>query len=123
MLRVESMNGEVVYGRIHGLLCVTRAFGDCRMKYDGSVVIAECEYETFEAKSGDILLLCCDELSENWSNDTLIEKVTGHLNSETDDTAKAIGNLVDDAISDGSDDNLSAMLIQFGDGIKENINL
>eukprot|EP01083_Nonionella_stella_P267997 905638_1 len=127
--RVIQMGGKIINNRVDGKLGVTRAFGDRRMKYEGSPVICKCEYKEFNAEIGYALLLSCDGLTEKWSDKTLMEKLEFNLkqddNKDDDwvDTAKAMGGLVDDAIAEGSDDNVSVMIIQFKDGRKHQTNI
>eukprot|EP00483_Globobulimina_turgida_P004868 UN04877 len=74
---------------------------------------------------GDALLLSCDGLTEKWSDEILMNKLAFHLHAKKDgniDTAKNMGDLVDDAIIEGSADNISVMLIQFEDGRKHDVN-
>eukprot|EP01084_Bolivina_argentea_P061990 113330_1 len=128
VVRVESMGGKIINGRVNGLLSVTRTFGDTILKCDelGTGVICECEYKDFIVDIGDSLLMCCDGLTEKWSNKILMKKLKFNLqnvrcsskNVVSVDSGKAIGSLVDDAIFEGSDDNISVMFIQFKDGQK-----
>eukprot|EP01084_Bolivina_argentea_P061989 113329_1 len=122
--RIKNEGGNIINGRVDGKLGVTRSFGDSVMKYDGSVITSQCEYSQFSVDIGDALLLCCDGLTEKWNDKTLISKLQMNLNGrskdKTDtDTATGVGDLVDDAIYEGSDDNISAMFIQFKDGTKQ----
>eukprot|EP01083_Nonionella_stella_P218780 784227_1 len=122
--RIENEGGKIINGRVDGKLGVTRSFGDSVMKYDGSVITSKCAFTQFSADTGDALLLCCDGLVEKWNDKRLIQKLQMNLNGrsqhKTDtDTAKGVGDLVDDAIYEGSDDNISAMFIQFKDGTKQ----
>eukprot|EP01083_Nonionella_stella_P146964 462957_1 len=126
--RVVKAGGKIINHRVDGKLGVTRAFGDRRMKYEGSAVICKCEYKEFKAEVGYSLLLSCDGLTEKWSDQTLIRKLEFNLkhddNKDEDwvDTAQAMGGLVDDAIAEGSDDNVSVMIIQFKDGRRSEMN-
>eukprot|EP01083_Nonionella_stella_P266943 902320_1 len=126
--RVVVAGGKIINHRVDGKLGVTRAFGDRRMKYEGSAVICKCEFKEFKAERGYALLLSCDGLTEKWSDKTLMKKLEFNLkqddNKDDDwvDTAKAMGGLVDDAIAEGSDDNVSVMIIQFKDGRRSKVN-
>eukprot|EP01084_Bolivina_argentea_P296067 509861_1 len=126
--RVMHMGGRIMNHRVDGKLRVTRAFGDKRMKYEGSPVICKCECKAFEADRRHSLLLSCDGLTEKWSDEMLMNKFEWNWNNTSNlreyvlDTAKVMGGLVDDAIMEGSDDNISVMLIQFTDGRKHQMN-
>eukprot|EP01084_Bolivina_argentea_P296066 509860_1 len=104
--RVIAAGGKIINHRVDGKLGVTRAFGDRRMKYEGSAVICKCEFKEFKAERGYALLLSCDGLTEKWSDKTLMKKLEFNLkqddNKDDDwvDTAKAMGGLVDDAIAE-----------------------
>jgi len=59
------------------------------------------------------LLLVSDGVTHTLSNAEIAQQLRRHLGSESrTDPAYAVGSLLDDAVDAGSDDNLTAVLVQ-----------
>jgi serine/threonine protein phosphatase PrpC len=124
--RIENAEGSVERGRVDARLAMSRAFGDQSLKqnenkpFDKQKVVALCDYQTFTARPGDWLLLFCDGLVENWTNEEVVEKLKQHI-SNAEDPAHGLGHLFDEILNAGSRDNMSACLIQLQNGVDHGI--
>jgi len=125
--RIEAAGGSVTLQRVDGQLALSRAFGDRLLKTpkdapgDVRKVTSNPEFTTFEVCDKDFLLLCCDGIYEAdiFERQDLIDWVAKKLEN-TDDTAKVCADLLDECLHRGSHDNMSAMIVQFQDGIPYN---
>jgi serine/threonine protein phosphatase PrpC len=122
--RIENAGGSVSAGRVDGQLALSRAFGDRQLKTPHSFagearkVTANPDFTEFDGLTeNDFLLLCCDGIYEGdvFDRQGVIDWVTKKLD-ETNDTAVVCGLLLDECLTRGSHDNMSAMIIQFKDG-------
>lgn len=96
--------------RVNGNLSVSRAIGDAK---DKKYVIGEAEVTKIDLDgSEDYLVLACDGVWDVVNGEELVGCVNKHFQSggEKANTAKAI---VDFAISEGSGDNLSCIVVFF----------
>jgi len=122
--RIEKAGGSVSLQRVDGQLALSRAFGDRQLKTpkdappENRKVTSNPDFTTFEAGKNDFLLLCCDGIFEAdiFSRQDLIDWVAKHLAENADDPAKVCAALLDECLERGSHDNMSAMIVQFGDG-------
>jgi len=121
--RIEAAGGSVTSQRVDGQLALSRAFGDRQLKTpvtargEDRKVTANPDFTEFECTSADWLLLCCDGIYEGdiFSRQDVIDWVAAKLQNN-DDIAQVCGMLLDECLTRGSHDNMSAMLIQFKDG-------
>lgn len=121
--RIEAAGGSVTLQRVDGQLALSRAFGDRLLKTPKEVpgerrkVTSNPDFTDFEATDKDFLLLCCDGIYEAdiFDRQDVIDWVGRRL-ATTDDTAKVCADLLDECLSRGSHDNMSAMIVQFKDG-------
>jgi protein phosphatase 2C family protein 2/3 len=60
--RIEALGGKVEYGRVGGLLAVSRAFGDFEYKQNGKcLVTAKPDVQSMIlTKDTDFIILACD---------------------------------------------------------------
>merc|ERR1719397_606528 len=61
------------------------------------------------------MLIACDGLTEQMSNERVMQILTNELN-ELADPAHALANLFEECLTSGSEDNMSAILVEFMDG-------
>lgn len=122
--RILECGGRVENDRVDGSLAVSRAFGDRDYKQSGGSaleqkVIALADVSHAEMKfnaPNNFVVLCCDGVFEsNFSNEEVIEFVKEKLETVTD-LAKVAGSVCEEAVSRGSRDNISCMVVQFTDG-------
>lgn len=105
--RIRQVGGTIINGRVGGTLMVTRSLGDIELASSG--VTAEPELFEFPAEKG-LIAIASDGL---WDQTTpqgfeqTVKKFIGRPLSELG------GALVDQAIADGSMDNISLILIVF----------
>ena len=131
--RVFQANGMISCNRVDGQLAVTRAFGDVnfkdnpRLSFENQRVTSLCEYEEMMCKCGDNILLFCDGLvePETWDNSKLVRTLKKYLlyfnnNSYNDDAVYSLAHVFDNVLHDGSQDNMSCILIQLKNGKNNN---
>jgi serine/threonine protein phosphatase PrpC len=113
-IRIENNGGFVQNGRVDGILAVSRAFGDCNLK---GKVISDPDLHEFDCEEGDIIIHICDGITEsNFS----IEEVRSYIRNNLmnyQDIAVTSSYTCLEALSRGSNDNLSCMIIVLGNGI------
>jgi serine/threonine protein phosphatase PrpC len=65
--RIEALGGRVEYGRVGGLLAVSRAFGDFEYKQNGKpLVTAKPDVQTMVlTKDADFIIVACDGCKYN----------------------------------------------------------
>lgn len=115
--RIEDSGGTISWGRVQGLLAISRAFGDGRCKTEPLVISRpEIRGELLTAQD-EFMLMACDGVFDVFSNQDAVDFVRRHLatmpNGEQDprETAKALAH---EAIHErGSRDNVTVMLICF----------
>ena len=100
----SSGKGEYLYaGRVDSL-GVSRAFGDKPYKEKG--IIAEPGVHNIICKEGDVIILGCDGVFDQLSNEEVIQIVDDTL-SQHGDPAAAAAAVCDTALRKGSTDNIS----------------
>ena len=120
--RIEHCGGTVRMGRVDGDLAVSRAFGDAvfkRFRDDPRVqkVIAVPDITRMELQRNDILILSCDGVFEgNFSNEEVADFVLKQLPAPGEDLGVVAARVCDQAIRRGSKDNITCMVVVFGDG-------
>lgn len=127
--RIVEAGGMVQMNRVDGQLAMSRAIGDYQYKRDPSrkpeeqKVIAVPEIQKGVAYENDVLLVCCDGIVEQMSNEDASACVfQGVFKSGQDpkdvDLSKVCSSLFKLSLKKGSKDNHSAIIIHFVDGTK-----
>jgi len=120
--RILKANGTVSYARVDGDLAMSRAFGDWKYKDNPQLpiteqkVIAVPDVRDFVLETGDILILYCDGIVENLRNGDVAQFISEQKKDIPTDPALLASRLLDRSIQSGSQDNLTAIVIQMGDG-------
>mmetsp|Transcript_3060 Transcript_3060/g.7139 ORF Transcript_3060/g.7139 Transcript_3060/m.7139 type:complete len:389 (+) Transcript_3060:258-1424(+) len=125
MDRITRAGGSVSSCRVDGQLALSRAIGDWNYKDNPDLrpedqkVIPIPDITKVTASKGDTLLICCDGLFEQMSN----EEVGGYVYKQLEETkyadpAEVLKGLLDLSLEKGSKDNMSAMTVCFRDGTK-----
>lgn len=120
--RILAANGKISEGRIFGFLGVSRAFGDNDFKtgkgefkdrFNGDLVIATPEIVEHEiSKHDEFIVLACDGLFDVMSPQQVVDYVRKKL-AQHGHVQHACEELVSHAISIGSLDNVSAVIVCF----------
>lgn len=125
MERIQKAGGSVSSCRVDGQLALSRAIGDWNYKDNPNLksvdqkVIPVPDITHVVAQEGDMLLICCDGLFEQMSNDEVGGYVYEQLKeTKCQDPATVLMGLLDLSLERGSKDNMSAMVICFRDGTK-----
>jgi len=121
--RIESAGGEVVHGRVNGILAVSRSLGD--WKYRGTdnvkLVSNEADKKDIELENGDIVLLACDGLFDVMSNEEVGQFVVDPLREKS--AQETLRSLIMEAFKKGSTDNISGILYEHrGSGAGDDVN-
>ncbi|GAB5359263.1 hypothetical protein AAMO2058_000529400 [Amorphochlora amoebiformis] len=125
MERITRAGGSVSSCRVDGQLALSRAIGDWNYKDNANLdpkdqkVIPIPDVTKVVANEGDTLLICCDGLFEQMTN----EEVGGYVYKQLEDTkyvdpAVVLQGLLDLSLERGSKDNMSALAVCFRDGTK-----
>lgn len=102
-------------------MAVSRAIGDFAFKdklhlsYEAQQVVATPDVIEFQVRGGERMLIACDGLTEQMSNERVMQILANELN-ELEDPAHALANLFEECLTSGSEDNMSAILVEFMDG-------
>ena len=92
-------------------LAMTRSFGDLHFKQPVQVVIAEPDVQVLPLSDKDLfLVLACDGIFDVMSNQEVVDTALRHW----DNPEEAAKDVVRTAYKKGSEDNLTALIIQFG---------
>jgi serine/threonine protein phosphatase PrpC len=121
--RIEVAGGCVQASRVDGQLALSRAFGDRQLKTpvhargEDRKVTSNPDFTHFEVGKDDFILMCCDGIYEGdiFGRQDVIDWVAEKL-KDTTDIAAVCGQLLDECLTRGSHDNMSALIIQFTDG-------
>eukprot|EP01128_Nolandella_sp_AFSM9_P006351 TRINITY_DN323_c0_g2_i1.p1 TRINITY_DN323_c0_g2~~TRINITY_DN323_c0_g2_i1.p1 ORF type:complete len:391 (-),score=81.50 TRINITY_DN323_c0_g2_i1:258-1430(-) len=121
--RIYAAGGTVQFSRVDGQLALSRAFGDRGMKVPMAGPPEKRKVSTYpdfiveDAKAGDFLFIACDGIYESdvFSRESVIAYIAHGL-SRTSDTALICSDVVNTALTRGSKDNMTAMIIQFENG-------
>ncbi|OTF74374.1 hypothetical protein BLA29_005174 [Euroglyphus maynei] len=118
-IRIQDQGGIVIYmdtWRVNGILSVTRAIGDPEHK---ALIIADPSFSTFQIDSSlDFLVLGCDGLFDHLNGQDITSYVFEYLcKNENNDPETVIqgvsGYLSEQAIQEGSGDNITTIVIFF----------
>lgn len=113
--RIENNNGNILNGRVNGILEVTRSFGDPEFK-SSKLVVSVPSISKFELNTRDkFLILACDGLWSVFSINDAINFIDNKLNSKSQPNVEEIcRNLLSEAILvKQAKDNVSAIIIKF----------
>jgi protein phosphatase len=121
--RIEQCGGRVENNRVDGSLAVSRAFGDRDYKANKAdqlsqkvIALADVTHIDLRFGAGDYAVLCCDGVFEsNFSNEEVIAFVNNELKTNKD-LAVVAGKVCDEAISRGSRDNISCVIVEMRSG-------
>ena len=118
--RIEEAGGQVVCGRINGILAISRSFGDMDYKYPYNKSMKDfvspipALQMTPIGKSNPYLLITCDGLYEKMNYDDIIEvshqAIEAHKKKDFDAVAKDI---VQESLKRGSTDNHTCIVVYF----------
>eukprot|EP01084_Bolivina_argentea_P011321 21164_1 len=120
--RIIKANGTIVNDRIDGIVEVTRCFGCHPMKNDVSLssnqqkMISVPEYTTTMCARDDRLLIFCDGLTKKMSDDGFNVRCAHHVlqhENEKNGSVHALKYLCEQAMDEGSDDNISVISVKF----------
>jgi len=122
--RIEHANGWVTNDRVDGELAVSRSFGDWNMKdynngtlkYHELKVTCVLEFKEIELEEGDYLLLSCDGLTEQLENEDIFDKLMELKKEHPENADVVLDGLMQRALSSGSKDNMSTILVEFRAG-------
>lgn len=124
--RIREAGGEVRVNRVDGQLAMSRAIGDWCYKSNPNIdalhqkVIPLPDIQTGTVQPGDVLLICCDGIVEQLTNEQVSVNVAENLKKfdshAVADPALVMRDLLKYSLEAGSKDNHSSMLIMFQDG-------
>mmetsp|Transcript_18096 Transcript_18096/g.31523 ORF Transcript_18096/g.31523 Transcript_18096/m.31523 type:complete len:776 (+) Transcript_18096:217-2544(+) len=114
--RIVDTGGFVSYGRVMGMLAVSRALGDPEMKVPYALVSSVPSMTSTELESSDeFVLIACDGVYDVMSSQEAVHFVRGVLPAAEHNLDNAAISLVRNCIvSLGSLDNVSVILIRLG---------
>lgn len=121
--RIVRAGGTVSMNRVEGQLALSRAFGDRVFKVPTAgdpalrKVCAAPDIRFEIAHSNDFLFIACDGIYESdiCTRESIMKFIENEMN-HTDDLAKICANVLDECLSRGSRDNMTAMIVMFSDG-------
>ncbi|TYZ66460.1 hypothetical protein PybrP1_009993 [[Pythium] brassicae (nom. inval.)] len=121
--RIMAAGGTVFRGRVCGGVAVSRSFGDLWFKRNASLkphqqlVTAEpCVRIHRRDAADEFMVLCCDGIYDVMSNDQLRKFVRHKLKAGVRNPKDICEHLLDECLSKGSRDNMSAVLVLFATG-------
>ncbi|TMW57231.1 hypothetical protein Poli38472_003156 [Pythium oligandrum] len=122
--RIIAAGGTVFRGRVCGGVAVSRSFGDFWFKRNAALkphqqlVTAEpCVRIQRRDPSDEFLVLCCDGVYDVMSNDQVRKFIRSKLKNGMKNPAEICEHLVDECLSRGSRDNMSAVIVLFPAGL------
>lgn len=107
--RIEDAGGFVLRKRVLGILSVSRSFGDHAMKK--FVVARPYTTTTVLRDTDEFIILACDGVWDVMSDQEAVDLVRAALKEAPEDTGRLGRLLVDESLSRGSTDNVSALII------------
>lgn len=112
--RIESLGGLVMFGRVSGLLAVSRALGDFEYKSHGKHLVSEVpDVKSYALHTNsDFIIVACDGLWDVISSGESV-KLAYQWMLETHDLDKVCERLVLEALERGSMDNITCMIVAF----------
>lgn len=123
--RIVNIGGKVFYGRVFGMLAVTRAFGDIQYKQPLAekdyVIATPSIFQMQLDESCQVLILACDGLWDVCSHEQATKLVETWMTSGK--TPKAAADLlVEYALANGSTDNITVVVVQIHWGMNDVLN-
>jgi len=115
--RISDAGGTVEMNRVDGQLAMSRAIGDWQYKsdpklsYDKQKVVPIPDVTKDELYSGDALLICCDGIVEQMTNEDAAKIIHENMQNHKNDPAEILGILFEASLKAGSKDNHSAILV------------
>lgn len=126
MARITTAGGTVAMNRVDGQLAMSRAIGDWQYKANPDLqmhlqkVIAVPDIEFSVANEGDYLVVCCDGIVEQMTNEDagrcVFESLARQRAEDKEDLARVSWDLNRKSLQCGSKDNHSCMVIAFKSG-------
>eukprot|EP00759_Apiculatamorpha_spiralis_P054775 PhF_6_TR7028/c0_g1_i1/m.10520/K04461/PPM1B, PP2CB; protein phosphatase 1B len=123
--RIEDCGGSVENNRVDGSLAVSRAFGDADYKRSEPtsdqlrqkvIALADITHADITLGADEFIMLICDGVYEgDFTNAQIVEYATKEM-KKTDDIAAVCALVCEEAISRGSRDNISCMIVKCVDG-------
>jgi len=119
--RIYAAGGCVKSDRVDGSLALSRAIGDWNYKSNSSLTVAQQKVipiptiTTHIAYEGDRILVCCDGLFEQMSNEEVADFAYAGL-LKSNDPAIVMGQLIEQSLVKGSRDNMSALVAEIASG-------
>jgi len=123
--RIEDCGGHVENNRVDGSLAVSRAFGDQDYKRTPPltdqlkqkvIALADITHTEIQTGADDFIMLICDGVFEqDFTNHQIVEFAAAEM-KKTDDIAAVCGLVCEEAISRGSKDNISCMIVKCCNG-------
>jgi protein phosphatase 2C family protein 2/3 len=116
-VRIKKLGGTVIGGRLQGKLAVSRAFGNYEFK-ESKYLISEPEIQEVTVQSdAEFLVVGCDGLYEQFSNDEIISFIKNRIISNPLEVA--VKDLVEEALDRGTSDNLTVIVVKFTKAYKK----
>lgn len=126
--RIYRAGGFVQADRVDGCLALSRAMGDFnyksveRLPPSEQRVIACPDFAVQTVCTGDYLVLCCDGIFDVMSNKQVMTFVHRRVMAAEKsgvplDPDEVMSDLIMDCLARGSQDNMTAMLVMFADGV------
>jgi len=109
--RIESLGQRVLFGRINGMIAISRSFGD--LNYDGAVSF-EPSIKQLLSKEGHYIILASDGFWDFFDYEEAAA-VSRTLFMSGAPSIEVSGQLVSQALQRGSDDNTTVMIV----GVKD----
>jgi protein phosphatase 2C family protein 2/3 len=109
--RIIKLGGYVIGGRLQGKLGVSRAFGNIEFK-ECKYLISDPEVKEVSLHSdAEFLVVGCDGLFEQFTNDEIISFIKNKISSNSLDVV--VKDLVEEALDRGSHDNITIIVVKF----------
>jgi len=116
-LRIKKLGGTVIGGRLQGKLGVSRAFGNYEFK-ESKYLTSEPETIAITVQNDpEFLVVGCDGLFEQFSNDEIISYIKNRLSSNSLEVI--VKDLVEEALDRGTEDNLTIIVVKFTKAYKK----
>lgn len=122
--RIVKAGGFQQMNRVDGQLAMSRAIGDYQYKSNPNLtaleqkVIPLADIQSDTIFPGDHLFVCCDGIVERMDNSDACQIISQELetlnNPRNYDPATIIAEVFERALESGSQDNMSAILVNFG---------
>jgi len=108
VLHIEKAGGQLIYNRLDGVLAISRAFGDIDLKNKGLI----SEPHIFKTTIDDSIRYCV--IASDWVWDVVNANDVFNICENEKNTDTIVNKIVYMAIEKGSEDNISCIVISFG---------